>query len=444
MAAEWTSEDAPRLSVAELAQQGVLSFGDGYRTRRDELGRPGYPILRVAQVVDGSVRPDGALDYVREEFRPAVGPKLSRADDVVLTTKGTFGRRAYLQSEDVRYVYSPQVCFFRITDRTRLHPRYLYYWLGTQDFANQAHGMKSQTDMADYLSLRDLSRVTVPMPPLAVQRGVAEVMGALDDKIEQYRRMSETLQATAGALFNSWFVDFDAVRSNLQGQHSGLQQPSFALFPDSFQDSVLGRLPNGWRAETLDDVLSQRVDRRAASADTSNQPYVPIDCIAPRSLSLVESRPGEEAKSSLTAFRQGDLLFGAMRPYFHKVCVAPFAGTTRTTVFVLVPRAAEDFAYATLLLHRSETIDYAAAHSTGSTIPYAVWSGSLANMPIVMPSPLVRQAFDIFVRPILQRIAHTYFPVHTLAALRDALLPKLISGELRVPDAERIAVEAGA
>jgi type I restriction enzyme S subunit len=147
---------------------------------------------------------------------------------------------------------------------------------------------------------------------------------------------------------------------------------------------------------------------------------------------LAESKPGEEAQSSLTRFRKGDLLFGAMRPYFHKVAIAPFDGTTRTTVFVLQPRQADDFSFATLLLHDAKTIDYATNHSTGSTIPYAVWQGSLEWMPIVLPPAVVRRSFDRTARALLDRIPPVFFANRTLAALRDALLPKLISGELRL------------
>jgi len=132
-----------------------------------------------------------------------------------------------------------------------------------------------------------------------------------------------------------------------------------------------------------------------------------------------------------------------MRPYFHKVAIAPFDGTTRTTVFVLSPRNADDFSFATLLLHDTRTIQFATNHSTGSTIPYAVWQGSLETMPIVLPPAEVRKSFDKNTRPLLDRIPHAFFANRTLAALRDALLPKLISGEIRVKEAERFLKRRG-
>jgi type I restriction enzyme S subunit len=122
-----------------------------------------------------------------------------------------------------------------------------------------------------------------------------------------------------------------------------------------------------------------------------------------------------------------------MRPYFHKVCIAPFDGTTRTTAFVLYPTHESDLGFATLLLHHPETIDFATRHSTGSTIPYAVWADSMDTMPVILPPSDVRLAFNDVVRPMLAQIPQPYFESRTLTVLRDALLPKLLSGKLRVP-----------
>jgi type I restriction enzyme S subunit len=114
----------------------------------------------------------------------------------------------------------------------------------------------------------------------------------------------------------------------------------------------------------------------------------------------------------------------------------------RTTVFVLRPRQAEDFSFAALLLHDAKMIEYATNHSTGSTIPYAVWQGSLEEMPIVLRPAHVRSSFEQLAQPLLTRTLPIFFANRTLAALRDALLPKLISGELRVRDAEKFVERA--
>ena len=281
-----------------------------------------------------------------------------------------------------------------------------------------------------------IKRFRFSLRPLPEQRAIAHILATLDDKIELNRRMNETLEAMARALFKSWFVDFDPVRAKMEGRDPDLPKHIADLFPDLFVDSELGEIPEGWRLGALGDVLRQRVERCRVSEETASRPYVPIDCISPKSLFLTESKLGKEAKSSLTKFYTGDLIFGAMRPYYHKVCIAPFDGTTRTTAFVLYPKRKRDFAFATLLLHDPDTIDFATRNSTGSTIPYAVWTDSLEAMTTIIPTSGVLKAFNDTVRPLLMRIPQPYFESRTLAALRDALLPKLVSGELRVKYAE--------
>lgn len=311
-------------------------------------------------------------------------------------------------------------------------PRFFFYALSQFDFAELAGGTA-----LPYLTVRALSQLELSLPPFEEQHALAHILSSLDDKIELNRRMSETLEAMARALFKSWFVDFDPVRAKAEGRDSGFPQPLANLFPARLVNSELGEIPEGWEVGVLGDVLVQSVDRCSPSDETRSRPYVPIECIAARSLLLAESKPGDEAQSSLTRFRKGDLLFGAMRPYFHKVAIAPFDGTTRTTVFVLQPRQADEFSFATLLLHDAKTIEYATNHSTGSTIPYAVWQGSLDSMPIVLPTAVVCKSFDRIARALLDRIPPVFFANGTLASLRDALLPKLISGELRIENAEK-------
>jgi type I restriction enzyme S subunit len=318
---------------------------------------------------------------------------------------------------------------------------YLYWLFLWSDFNHELVVSASGTKILHTAPSR-IEAFRFDLPPVNEQRAIACILGSLDRKIELNRRMNETLEAMARALFKSWFLDFDPVRAKADGRDPGLPTPIADLFPDCFEDSELGEIPKGWKEARLGDVLRQRVERCVPSAATAGQPYVPIDSISGRSLFLTDSKPGENAQSSLTRFYQDDLLFGAMRPYFHKVCIAPFNGTTRTTVFVLYPQHEYDFAFATLKLHHPDTIDFATRHSTGSTIPYAVWTGSLDDMPMVLPPDEVRRAFNSRVRPLLARIPGRHVENRSLTALRDTLLPRLISGKLRIRDAEIIVGHA--
>ena len=322
-------------------------------------------------------------------------------------------------------------------DPTTADSLFLYYYFNSPIGLHSLDTIRRQVAVAG-ITGTDLAQLPLRVPSLPEQRAIAQVLGTLDDKIELNRRMNQTLEEMARALFKSWFVDFEPVRAKMEGRWRrgeslpGLPAEHYNLFPDRLVDSELGEIPEGWEVRGLGEILQQRIERCHPSVETKAIPYVPIDCITPRNLFLTSSKSGEEALSSLTRFRKGDLLFGAMRPYFHKVCIAPFDGTTRTTAFVLYPKFDHDLSFGTFLLHSPDTIDFATRTSTGSTIPYAVWAGSLELMPAVVPSAGIRKAFHAVVRPILRRIPETYFEISSLTALRDALLPRLLSGEVEV------------
>lgn len=184
-------------TFAQLTSRGSLLVNDGYRTKAMELGRPGFPVLRVAEVGEGSIQPSYG-DHVRSEYRDKIGYKLSQAGDVLLTTKGTVGRRAVMPELWAEFAYSPQLCFFRVLDDS-IDNRWLYYWLGGSDFWRQAAGVSQQTDMAPYISLRDLRAIEIDLPSIQEQRSIAATLGALDDKIESNHRIVATALGLARA-----------------------------------------------------------------------------------------------------------------------------------------------------------------------------------------------------------------------------------------------------
>ncbi|MGC4749673.1 restriction endonuclease subunit S [Micromonospora sp. DT201] len=169
-------------TLGALVAAGHLELGDGYRTKRSEHGQPGLPILRVAEVLDGTISP-ASEDYVSDAYRRAMGAKVSQAGDVVLTTKGTVGRVATIPEGSPEFVYSPQLCYFRVHPGSPLSARYLYYWFKSDFFWSQAGSRKSQTDMADYINLADIRSLQISLPSPSSQRAIVEVLGALDDKI---------------------------------------------------------------------------------------------------------------------------------------------------------------------------------------------------------------------------------------------------------------------
>jgi type I restriction enzyme S subunit len=277
----------------------------------------------------------------------------------------------------------------------------------------------------------------IPLPPLQEQRAIAHILGTLDDKIELNRRMNETLEAMARALFKSWFVDFDPVRAKAEGRDPGLPKPLADLFPTRLVDSELGEIPEGWGVGTLGDVA--RHPRRSVQPDTiePDVPYIALEHMPKRRIALSDWDVAEGLESNKFEFKKGDILFGKLRPYFHKVGVAPIDGVCSTDIVVVAPKEPRWFAFVLGLVSSDEFVEYTNAGSTGTKMPRTSW-GDMARYEFVEPPTAIAKAFTDRIRPSVERIITGIHECRTLAALRDVLLPKLISGELRTKDAEKI------
>lgn len=223
-------------TLGQLATDGRLVFSDGYRTKQSELGEPGISILRVAEVHDGRIVPTHE-DHVRDEYRPYIGLKKSMAGDVIVTTKGSVGRVAQVREGMPEFVYSPQLCFFRATRNSDLDQGFLYQWFRGREFRNQLFGVQSQTDMAPYVNLADLRNITISVPTLVDQRAIASVLGGLDDKVESNDRVIALTRDVArigmwqaareGVLLR--VGDVAEVRKGLSYKGSGLAQAGLPM-----------------------------------------------------------------------------------------------------------------------------------------------------------------------------------------------------------------------
>ena len=168
------------------------------------------------------------------------------------------------------------------------------------------------------------------------------------------------------------------------------------------------------------------------TGENTELPYLPIDVIPMNTFALSDVKPNEEAQSSLITFDKDDIIIGAMRVYFHRVIIAPFAGITRTTCFTLKPSDSDYLCFGLLCCDQDSSIEYAQTTSKGSTMPYAVWDGGLGDMDIVIPDKETAHAFNEVVMPMIRTIQSSYEEIKHLRDLRDSLLPRLMSGEIDV------------
>ena len=305
---------------------------------------------------------------------------------------------------------------------------YVYYNLSTRKSEIQHIG--SGGSAVPILNKGHFSQLQIALPLFKEQQAIACILGALDDKIELNRRMNRTLEAMARAIFKSWFVDFDPVRARAEGRDPGLPQEMADLFPDSFEDCELGEIPKGWQVGTLGDAaMNPRRGVQPSEIDPST-PYIALQHMPKRCIAPTDWGTADGLESNKFEFKKGEILFGKLRPYFHKVGVAPVEGVCSTDIVVVTSRTPKWFGFVLGHVSSSAFVEYTNAGSTGTKMPRTSW-GEMARYAVVMPPESVAQAFTKRIRPQVDRIIASIHESRTLAAIRDALLPKLLSGEIR-------------
>ncbi len=323
-----------------------------------------------------------------------------------------------------------------VRPQSGIEPGYLFYVMASPEFIDAAvqgsEGTKMPRAKWDFVSLHKCS-----VPPTAAQRAIAHILGTLDDKIELNRRMNETLEAMARALFKSWFVDFDPVRAKMEGRDTGLPPELADLFPDRLVDSELGKIPEGWTVGSLGDITALRrrgIDPWKVASDT---PYIGLQHMPRRSVALMDWGRASTVSSRKSTFEIGDILFGKLRPYFHKVGIAPVDGLCSTDIVVLNARIPKWFAFVLSCVSSSAFVAHTSQTSTGTKMPRTSWQ-AMSTYELCRPTDVIASEFQCAVSSMLGQVVRNVHESRTLSALRDTLLPKLISGELRVHDAKEL------
>jgi type I restriction enzyme S subunit len=407
------------------------------------LTMAGPYIARSQDIRSGVFRIEEAGRVSEDVYRERTVRAEPRHGDLLYSREGTYFGIAAEVPPGIRVCLGQRMVLLR--PNSSVDPRFLLYWLNSPSMAVHIHGYRDGT-VAERLNLPMIRQLPIPLPPLPEQRAIAHILGTLDDKIELNRRMSETLEAIARALFKSWFVDFDPVRAKAEGRDPGLPPHLADLFPDSFEDSELGEIPAGWRAAPLPDVLDvnpTRALRKGVEApylDMANMPtrgHSPDDVV-------------DRAFGSGMRFMNGDTLVARITPCLEngKTAFVDFLeagqvgwGSTEYIVLRPKPPLPDEFAYC--LARSTEFRDFAIQSMTGSSGRQRVPAESLSHFRVVAASKPVAELFAWFIQPLFARASGATKEGHTLAALRDTLLPKLISGEMRVPPQSTEATGVG-
>lgn len=269
----------------------------------------------------------------------------------------------------------------------------------------------SQGTAQDNLSWKKLSTIKFPAPDIEIQDKIVSILSVYDDLIENNQKQIKLLEEVAQRLYKEWFVDL--------------------RFPGYEDVEIVDGVPEGWYSGVLGDVAENSGNNEKRENREKYAYYLPIDCLPKKSLAYFESNDVSMAESSLISFKKNDIIFGAMRPYFHKVVIGRDNGLTRSTCFVINSKTPEYWSYLTMLLFSADTINYATRISIGTTMPYVRWK-DFVQMPIIIPSEDIACKFGKQFTSISNRITVLAEQNTRLENARNRLLPKLMSGEIEV------------
>ena len=399
----------------------------------------GPRFLRITDIVSGPIDWN-SVPYVKVADDTCERYQLQDGDVVVARTGASTGSSAYVKNPPCAVFASYLV---RLRVKPDFDPRFIAYFLRSEEFRRFIHGV-----LGDKSAQPNASASTMAAAPLraprkkAEQHAIAHILGALDDKIELNRRMSKTLEAMVRALFKSWFVDFDPVRAKMAGRDTGLPTEIAELFPDRMVDSKLGRTPEGWPVSTLGDYLdATRGLSYKGSALSENG-------VAMHNLNSIREGGGykygglkyyDGPRKERHAAHPGDVIVanteqGHDRRLVGYAAIVP--GRHRNGLFshhLYRVRAKEPFnsEYVCHLLNTAAMHDAVSGYATGTTVNMLP-SDALWIPEILVPEPRIVAAFGTVAATISDRMEAAHEESENLACLRDSLLPRLVSGELRV------------
>ena len=436
----------------EIALWDVAEYINGRATKPSELALNGVPVIKIAELNRGITEETDRIPPELVEEKHWVSP-----GDLLFAWSGSVGIYRYAGPKAALNQH-----IFRVVAKPGIDQGFLRYLLLSCVPLFQLHVQDKRTTMG-HVTKKDLQRIRVHIPPLQQQRAIAHILGTLDDKIELNRRMSQTLEAMARALFKAWFVDFEPVRAKMEGRWQrgqslpGLPAHLYDLFPDRLVESELGEIPEGWRVARLGDfvvTIKGRSYKSEELVEGSDVALVTLKSFArgggyrPDGLKPFAGcykqeqvvKPGEVVVACTDVTQAAEVIGRAAmvrRSNLYRDLVASL-----DTLIVRPKTSDMTVAFLYSLLRTDAFVEHTYAHVTGTTVLHLA-KDAVPSFTFALPPEMLVHIFDGIAGIIFSKVETLELENDTLAALRDAFLPKLIRGEIRVKEAERFLKERG-
>jgi type I restriction enzyme S subunit len=403
--------------VLSLREAGVLLIDCEHRT--PPASNNGYPYIAIPQIKQGRIDLTDVRRITREHFIEWTRKANPETYDVILSRRCNPGATAYVPP-GLECALGQNLVLLR-ADSTKVFPPFLRWLVRSTEWWEQVGKFINVGAVFDSLKCADIPNFRLPIPPLSVQHTIAALLGALDDKIELNQRMNETLEAMARAIFQSWFVDFDPVRAKAEGR-----EPTFmdvrtaALFPDTLEDSALGKTPKGWYVGPLGEILELK---RGYDLPQQRRIFGSVPIYSSSGLTGYHAEAKVRGPGIVTG------RYGTIGEIFF---VNEDFWPLNTTLYVQkfknnIPR----FIY--YLLH---TLSFE-AYLDKAAVP-GINRNHVHQEMVLCPPVGLQCKFVELLEPFWQLQDINDQEAHTLTALRDTILPKLMSGEIRLKNAEKL------
>lgn len=472
-------------TVSDLISMGVLEKPldgnhGGTHPKSSDYVASGIPFIMASDLLNGRIDTIGCKFITLEQARK-LRKGFAKEGDVLLSHKATIGRTAIVGAIDTEYVMlTPQVTYYRVKDPNRLNNRYLKYYFDSEGFQNLLNQWAGGGSTRAYLGITGQLRLPVVLPDITSQESIAHFVGTLDDKIELNRQINTTLEAMAQALFKSWFVDFDPVIDNAlaagnpipdeltaraerrkqlharksasSSEHLTLSQPVPAAlqqpFPDRFVfTETMGWVPEGWEVSTIGEHVE---NTGGGTPSTKNEAFWQGGSHAfctPKDMSRLTSWMLTDTERHLTdagvkkvssgLLPKRTVLMSSRAPIGY-LAISNIPVSVNQGVIAMLPNALFGPLY--LLSWAKFNMGNIIDRANGSTF-LEISKKNFRPIPFLVPNSSACQAFNKEAEAILEKILLLSEQNISLTNLRDTLLPKLLSGQLRIPEAEQHIAE---
>ena len=403
----------PTWTTKKIGELCNVSRGSSPRPIHDQryFSEGRIPWIKIADATKSGKYLFTTKQYVNE-FGASFS-KLLPPGTIIVAASGTLGYTQILGVEGC--AHDGWLILQNLREFDRDYAYYTLQWM-RQHFYNSAYGAAIQN-----INTAILRETEIPYPPLRTQQKIAAVLSAYDDLIENNTRRIQILEEMAQAIYRQWFVEFE--------------YPGHETVPLVDSGTELGEIPQGWEVVKLGD-LTESVRRNIKPGELKKEtPYFGLEHLPRKSIALNRWNLVDDVGSTKLAFQRGEILFGKIRPYFHKVGVAPLDGIGSSDIIVIQPKKSDFFGLVLAIVSSEKFVEHSTLTSQGTKMPRANWN-VLVEYPIALPSDNLLKRYNSFMQDTVELIRNYIFKNANLRATRDLLLPRLVSGEVGVEGLE--------